>query len=129
MPFEEAKPRLNELELNDVDETFWTVARANIERISDIKEWYRVVNGPVDPVIEDSDYIKTAADLLPANDWNENTWSEWTATLKEKTGRKGKQLFMPLRQALTGMNHGPEMPVLLPLIGYDKTKSRLTRSV
>jgi glutamyl-tRNA synthetase len=53
------------------------------------------------------------------------TWGQWTNVLKEKTGRKGRALFMPLRQALTGMDHGPEMKELLPIIGYERVKERL----
>jgi len=62
---------------------------------------------------------------LPAGSWAEETWGIWTQSIKEKTGRKGKDLFMPLRQALTAMDHGPEMKMLLPLIGSDKVKERL----
>jgi glutamyl-tRNA synthetase len=45
--------------------------------------------------------------------------------VKEQTGAKGKGLFMPLRRALTGMDHGPEMGPLLPLIGHEKASRRL----
>jgi glutamyl-tRNA synthetase len=62
---------------------------------------------------------------LPSSPWDENTWATWTTAVKETTARKGKELFMPLRQALTAMDHGPEMKALLPLIGMEKTKSRL----
>jgi len=45
--------------------------------------------------------------------------------LKEATGRKGKALFLPLRRALTGLDHGPDMVRLLPLIGRARTVERL----
>ena len=85
------------------------------------------MNGPVSPVIEvdDADYVATALDALPQGDLTEQSWSDWTQNLKESTGRKGRALFMPLRQALTGQAHGPEMQHLLPLIGYDKAVARL----
>ena len=57
--------------------------------------------------------------------WDQDTWKVWTTAVKEATGCKGKQLFMPLRQALTGMDHGPELKVLLPLIGREKAVARL----
>lgn len=125
-PFTEAKDRLDEIGAGDVDETFWSGVRANLERIEDIKDWWSVAKGPVQPVIEDADYIAEAAAALPPAPWNENTWSEWTSKLKEETGRKGKALFMPLRQALTGMDHGPEMDKLLLLIGPETAQNRLT---
>lgn len=124
-PLSSVQEHLAALGIKDINEAFWLAVRANLERLSDITEWWDVANGPVTPVIEDTDYIKTAVSLLPADPWDENTWKIWTDSVKEKTGRKGKELFMPLRQALTGMNHGPELSVLMPLIGPEKTKQRL----
>ena len=68
-----------------------------------------------------------AAETLPEGDIDENTWANWTAILKEKSGRKGKELFMPLRQALTGMSHGPEMDKMLLLLGRDRALRRLQK--
>lgn len=123
--FTEVKDRLAEIGLHEIDESFWLAVRPNLERISDIKEWWRVASGPVNPVIEDQAFIAQAVELLPPAPWDRNTWSTWTNAVKEKTGRKGKQLFMPLRQALTGMEHGPELGELLVLIGPEKAKERL----
>ena len=63
--------------------------------------------------------------LLPPAPWDENTWPAWTNAVKTKTGRKGKELFMPLRLALTGADHGPEMKVLLPMIGPERVKHKI----
>ena len=41
-------------------------------------------------------------------------------------GRKGKALFLPLRRALTGMDHGPDMAGMLSLIGKDAALARLS---
>lgn len=123
--FNDVRARLAEFDLTDIDEEFWMAVRNNLNIITDIKDWWTVANGPVEPIIEDADYIAKAAALLPDGPWTENTWSEWTSKIKEETGRKGKELFMPLRQAITGMDRGPEMPVLLPLIGAEKVKNRL----
>ena len=57
--------------------------------------------------------------------WSETPWQDLTATLKDRTGRKGKPLFLPLRQALTGRDHGPDMGELLPLIGEQEARARL----
>lgn len=120
--FEDVKTRK---ELDGIDESFWLAVRPNLEKLSDIKEWWDVANGPVEPIIEDSEYAEIALSLLPDGTWNNETWKNWTTTIKEQTGRKGKDLFMPLRKALTGMNHGPDMSELLLLIGPEKTKERL----
>ncbi len=120
--FADVKERLN---IPEMDEVFWNTTRPNLNKLSDAAEWWNVVNGPVTPVIEDDEFATQAASLLPAAPWDENTWQEWTSAIKEQTGRKGKQLFMPLRQALTGMEHGPELAVLLPLIGPERALSRL----
>lgn len=84
-----------------------------------------MANGPVEPVIEDTEFAAVAAELLPQTPWTEETWMEWANAIKEKTGRKGKDLFMPLRAAITGQNHGPELKDLLLLIGRDRVLKRL----
>lgn len=127
--FNDIKTRLSEMDLDGLDENFWHSVRPNLTKLGDVKEWWQVANGPVTPIIEDKDYVRQAADLLPETPWNENTWKKWTDKIKEETGRKGKELFMPLRQAITGMGHGPELAILLPLIGPEKVKSRLIRDI
>ena len=124
-PYNHVQERLSDMGIGDMDEAFWMAVRPNITRLSDVVEWWQVANGPVTPIIEDADYVADAAALLPDAPWDEQTWKIWTDHVKEKTGRKGKSLFMPLRQALTGMNHGPELSVLMPLIGPEKAKKRL----
>ena len=66
--------------------------------------------------------------LLPALPFDAGTWKLWTDAVKAATGRKGKALFMPLRLALTGLDHGPELAALLPLIGRDKARQRLLQA-
>ena len=117
--YEDIKDRIE-----GVDEDFWLAVRGNIERLRDLDEMRRIIEGPIEPVIEEPDFISEALAALP-DTFDEQTWSAWTSALKDKTGRKGKALFMPLRQAITGMSHGPEMDKLLLLIGPDKVKERL----
>lgn len=128
--YDAVKDRLLEMGLNELDEPFWNAVRPNLERLQDIQEWWNVANGPVTPIIanDDTGFTAQAAELLPPAPWNENTWNEWVSSVKENTDRKGKTLFMPLRQALTGMDHGPELATLLPLLGPDKVKQRLSGS-
>jgi glutamyl-tRNA synthetase len=112
-----------------VTEPFWNAVRANLTKLKDIELWWRVAHGPVTPAITESAFVAGAAEFLPPAPWNEGTWSKWTETVKSKTGRKGKDLFMPLRLALTGMEEGPELKVLLPIIGPERAKARLAGKV
>lgn len=125
-PLDAVRGKLEALGLQGVDEEFWLAVRSNLTKLSDAAEWWRVANGPVEPVIEDSAFIAEAAALLPPAPWDETTWGTWVNAVKDNTGRKGKQLFMPLRQALTGMEHGPELDILLQLIGPEKALRRLS---
>ena len=109
------------------NEAFWLAVRGNLDILADARRWWNVVGGEIAPVIsdEDRDFLKAAAELLPPEPWESTTWETWTEALKNKTGRKGKDLFMPLRLALTGTDHGPELAALLPLIGRKKAAARL----
>ena len=125
LPFAEAKAHLAGVGLIDVDAALWDVARANVEKIEEIGEWQRICRGSIAPHIVDPAFAAMAVDVLPPEPWDEGSWKTWTEAVKTATGRKGKDLFMPLRQALTGLDHGPEMRLLLPLIGREKTLRRL----
>lgn len=125
--FAHVKERLAAMNLSDVDESFWLAVRPNLAKLSDIKEWWDVTNNPVTADITDPAFTAAAAEVLPPAPWNEGTFNVWINSVKEKTGKKGKELFMPIRIALTGMEHGPELPVLLPLLGPEKVKERLTK--
>ena len=126
MEYADVKSRLAEMGLSELDENFWNAVRANLGRLRDIKDWWQVAKGPVTPIVEDQDFAAKAAALMPPEPWTQETWKIWTDQIKAETGRKGKELFMPLRQALTGMDHGPELRDLLPLIGAEKAKERLS---
>ena len=107
-------------------ETLWLAIRGNVETLSDAAAWSTTVYAPAPGITadEDKDFCTTAAKLLPA-EVDGDTWGPWLAAVKEATGRKGKGLFMPLRRALTGRDHGPEMGPLLALMGADKARLRL----
>ncbi|ADZ71170.1 glutamate--tRNA ligase [Polymorphum gilvum] len=106
---------------------FWEAVRENCEKVADAVRWWTVVAGPVEPAIDaaDRDYITAARALLPVEPWDEATWTAWTDAVKTETGRKGRALFLPLRKAVTGLDHGPDMKALLPLIGRRNTSDRL----
>lgn len=106
-------------------EPFWLAVRGNLAKLGEAKDWWRVVEGPLDPVIADPAFIAQAAALLPPGPFDATSWKSWTQAVSAATGAKGKTLFMPLRQALTGLDHGPELAALLPLIGREKALKRL----
>lgn len=97
---------------------FWRVAKDNITVLDDLAGWWDLFQNGAEPMVddEDRDFVAQALAMLPAQPWTEATWGAWTAAVKEATGRKGKGLFMPLRKALTGQAHGPEMADVMPLL-------------
>ncbi|GGO95206.1 glutamate--tRNA ligase [Stakelama pacifica] len=111
-----------------IGEAGWEAIRPNLARVADAADWWRIVEGPVDAPDpgEDADYLQQAADIAAGIDWSDDPWHALTTPLKESTGRKGKALFLPLRRALTGMDRGPDMAALLPLIGRDRAIERLS---
>jgi glutamyl-tRNA synthetase len=108
-----------------MDERAWLAVRPNLGRVADAAEWWQVITGPIatpELAQEDRAFLAEAAELLS---WGDDPWATLTTALKEATGRKGKALFMPLRVALTGREHGPDMHALLPLIGERRARERL----
>ncbi|MEI6731009.1 MAG: glutamate--tRNA ligase, partial [Pseudomonadota bacterium] len=109
-----------------IDEKLWQAFHGNIKKLGEVADWLKIINGEIaEPSVEDKEYLQIAASLLPVGDWDENSWGIWTKAISAATGRKGKELFMPIRKALTGLEHGPEMKLLLPIIGRDKVLQRL----
>jgi len=106
-------------------EVFWDAVKSNLTKLGDITDMARLVSGPVTPVIEDAALAAAAAELLPPEPWDQETWGGWTKAVCAQTGAKGRGLFHPLRLALTGLEHGPELKKLLPLIGRDRSLARL----
>ncbi|MBT5413488.1 MAG: glutamate--tRNA ligase [Rhodospirillaceae bacterium] len=125
LPFEAIAGRLAAMGLDGADAAFWEAVRPNLDRLEDAKVWHRVCHGEIDPAIDEADFTRAAAALLPLEPWDEETWGVWTVAVKADTGRKGKALFLPLRRALTGLDHGPELKLLLPLIGRARAEARL----
>jgi len=128
MPFEQIAPRLEAMGIEGpLAQPFWNAVRGNIEKLQDTAGWWRIVTeGPEQAEFSDEDrmFLRDAFDLLPPEPWNHETWRIWTEKVKERTGRKGKALFKPLRLALTGRDSGPELADLLPLLGREGTLGR-----
>jgi glutamyl-tRNA synthetase len=119
LPFDAVAARISALGVPaDEAELFWKVARENITVLADLEGWWHLFRDGAAPLIdpEDADFVAQAVSMLPPRPWTHATWGEWTAAVKEATGRKGKGLFMPLRMALTGQAHGPEMADVMPLL-------------
>lgn len=133
MDFALAQPRLAKLTYGDkATREFWEAVRGNLVTVSDAALWLTVVygGGLTGPDLSDEDkaFIGEAAALFPAGDVTTDTWKTWSDAVKAKTGRKGKQLYQPLRRVLTDQEHGPEMDRMLVLIGGDKARSRLVQA-
>lgn len=109
------------------NEAFWLAVRGNLEKLSDAKAWHEIITGRINPIVsaEDRSFVSDSAKSLPPEPWDSTTWKTWTDALKLVSDRKGKRLFMPLRLALTGLDHGPELAALLQLMGRQTVMDRL----
>ena len=127
MPYAAVADRLAALGVAGPDaEALWLAVRGNLSRLDDAALWRQVVGGEVAPIVEDADFLSLAAANAPEAPWDQSTWGAWTTRLRELTGRKGRALFHPLRLALTGRDAGPELALLLPLIGRARALARLS---
>lgn len=122
--FKDAQNYLKDTNLDKIDEQFWLAVRPNLKKMSDLKEWWQICYAPTKVKTEDPQLLVIAADTLPER-INENTWKEWTRQIGSDSGKKGKELFMPLRLALTGQTTGPELQKLLPLLSREEILKRL----
>ncbi|WP_333816359.1 glutamate--tRNA ligase, partial [Tabrizicola sp.] len=119
LPFAAVRERIAALGVPDAEaEAFWAVAKGNITVLGDLGQWWTLFRDGAEPVVDEADreFVAKALALLPARPWTTATWGEWTAAVKEATGRKGRDLFRPLRRALTGRDAGPEMAEVMPLL-------------
>lgn len=119
LPYQDVKKRIK------ADEDFWNAIRGNLNIVADIEEWENVCHQKIKPIIEDTELTDLAAELLPPEPWNNETYQIWMDIIKTKTDKKGKALFHPIRQALTAHETGPELKILLPLIGRARALKRL----
>ena len=125
LSFEDVKDRLPA----DMDEAAWAAIRPNLNRVSEAADWWAMVSGEITTEVSDEDraYLAEAAAAAGQIDWSDDPWHALTSALKASSGRTGKALFLPLRRTLTGLDHGPDMRALLPVIGRERTIARLSR--
>ncbi len=132
LDFTEAKARLKEIGINQkISEKFWESIKSNINFLNEIKEWIEIINTEFRFTNKESDqeFLHQAAALLPLDTADENCWNLWLNEIKQKTTRKGKELFMPIRLALSGKEHGPELKFLVNLISRDEILQRLRNTI
>ena len=128
MPFEAVRARLPDT----MSEALWLAVRPNIATVGEAAAWLKVTEHDIDPPAidpADHDYLAIAAEIAADIAWDEDPWHALTGALKDRTGRKGRGLFLPLRVALTGQEHGPDMKALLPLIDRHVAVARLKAAV
>lgn len=127
LPFDKVIQSLKEIGINHkIDELFWNNVKANLNFLYEINDWIEICHNNLRHKHKEEDKIllQLAHESLPKN-INQDSWQEWINSIKEKTDRKGKSLFMPLRLALTGKENGPELKNLLPLIKREEILARL----
>ena len=125
LSFADVRGRLAALGLAQADEQFWNAVRGNLAHLGEAKAWWEILHGRLEPAIVDAALTAKAADMLPPEPWDAATVRDWTKAIGAATGVKGKALYMPLRLALTGREHGPELQDLLPIIGLERARARL----
>lgn len=106
----------------------WLLLRGNLERVDDFASWFPVLHGEIEPPELSHDerlLLKDAALAAEKVDWSSEPWRALTDELKHSSGRKGRELYHPLRLALTGRDSGPEMGGLLQRMGRDRAVRRL----
>lgn len=123
--YQDVQEKFQTLSKKDVNEKFWKFIKNNIGFFSESLEWIDIIKSKNTFINEDKDYLCAAAKLLPDEPYDETSWDEWTSLIKDKTGKQGKELYMPLRIALTGREKGPELKYLLPLINKNQILKKL----
>jgi glutamyl-tRNA synthetase len=106
----------------------WLLLRPNLTRVSDFASWFAVLHGDIEgPELPHDErlLVKEAAAIAGMLDWAGEPWRALTDELKNTSGKKGRELFHPLRLALTGRESGPEMAGLVRAMGRDRAVQRL----
>lgn len=119
MPLEAVADRLSALGVpGEIASDFWSAIGPNLDRMDEVPDWLDLLANGTEPRIadEDREFVAQAMDLLPPRPWDDTTWGTWTKAAKDASDRKGRALFQPLRRALTGRDHGPDMGALMPLL-------------
>lgn len=127
LDFADVKDRLSAINLSHIDEQFFNNIKPNIHFLHEIQTWWDICKNSFhyDHDAQDQAFLREVATLLPGNTKDERCWQTWLEAIKKVSDRKGKSLFMPIRLALTGKEHGPELKVLVNVIDREEILSRL----
>ena len=125
LEFSEVKQKFEDLNLMNITEDFWVFVKNNINYFSEVMNWWNIIHSKEVYSSNEVSYLKVAAQLLPEETFDISTWNKWTSEIKIKTGRIGKELYMPLRLALTGQTKGPELMYLMPLLKREHVLRKL----
>ena len=127
LEFDEVSDRFEQFGLSKIDAEFWNAIRGNISYFQDINFWWQLCHSELTPVmVEDAEICKIAVETLPQGELTAEIWPSWVAAISDKSGKKGKALFRPLRLALTGRTEGPEVKNLLKYMGRERVQKRLS---
>lgn len=127
MTLDEINERLKEEKMPNVDEAFWKAVSPNVGKVAEINEWYDICYGKHLYTLPSTEreFCKESVRFLPSGPFDETSFGAWTSAVKNETGKKGRDLFHPLRVALTGKEEGPELKMLLPVLGRERVIERL----
>jgi len=127
LSYNQVKDQVEAIVGEPIEEKFWLAIRANLNKLNDIKLWWQICYQPNKIKVSDDDknFLSIATKLLPNEEISLETWSKWTKLIGEQTGKKGKELFLPLRLALTGHEHGPDMKTIVSLLTREEILTRL----
>lgn len=128
LDFNDVKAHLHKLNLSEIDEEFWQIMKLNINFLSEIEKWWKICKSHFhfNHEEKDKEFLKASASLLPQDSADKECWNKWLAEIKKNSDRKGKELFMPIRLALSGEEHGPELKFLVNVITREEILRRLS---
>ncbi|HTM58375.1 MAG TPA: glutamate--tRNA ligase [Candidatus Udaeobacter sp.] len=66
-----------------------------------------------------------SSEIGPLDDWRAEVFKSAVQSVGKRLGLKGRDLYQPVRIALTGRTHGPELPIVAELLGKNLCATRL----
>lgn len=121
--FDEIKSQISK----QISEEFWEAIKGNINTLKEIDFWYEIFYGDISRCTEniDKNYLRQMlVTLSPTADFD-----SWISELKNVSGKKGRDLFHPIRMILTNQEKGPELKKIFELLGYEKVKKRIEENI
>ena len=129
LDFNSIKSRLTQINTPyQYQENMWHIIKSNLNFLYEIEEWGKIFYSPYryQNSANDSEFLNQIIKLLPHDTQNPEAWSQWLTEIKKLNLRSKKELFTPIRLALTGKDHGPEIKHIINLLSRDEIVARLT---